>query len=159
MSAWDLVSTCIKVWTHVYSKHTHTQAGDLSFLTDLPVGVALCSGLLWGRPYLRLKLKTVLSTQLATDIFHIHMLGWKINASRWRNAALPTLTFSADAVTSTHAGSSPVSPRARWDTATVRFHTDTFPTRLSSWRKPAKVRCRCDSWYRGSRYHGVCSVL
>jgi len=72
--------------------------------------VVECGSLLWGKPYLCLKLKTVLSTQLEADISHIPTLGRKIDASRWRNTAVLTShSPSADSTcTSTKTGSLPV---------------------------------------------------
>lgn len=40
-------------------------------------GSGCWGGLLWSKLYLRLKLKTALSTQLEPDISHLPLLGWK----------------------------------------------------------------------------------
>lgn len=50
-------------------------------------------GLLWSKLYLRLKLKTALSTQLEPDISHLPLLGWK--SMWWGILQCPPPSFSS----------------------------------------------------------------
>lgn len=124
----------------------HTARRPLTL--DLPVGVVWCSGLLWLKPYLRLKLKTVLSTQLEADISHIPTLGRKIDAMR--NTAVFTLLSFSFSLLTTHCTSAQANTgtlallaKHLWDITPLLdilfsysqtspylkgcFHTDTFP--------------------------------
>lgn len=70
--------------------NTNTQK-SWPFIPDRhPKGFLMQWPFMGGKPYLRLRLKTGLSTQLEADISRIPTLGWKINASCWRNTSVPT---------------------------------------------------------------------